>query len=285
MGFTAVMKTILVPVEEHSLVDSVLETALLLGRKFDAYIEGIAVTFDLPVVLPIDIAIGVPSPVAPETRHEMADTSRRHFESFMRTAGISASASAGVPGLSFGWRQNELMDDAFVGTYGRIFDICVVGRPDGTANHPRASTVEAALFEAGRPVLIAVPSVPATIGETIVIAWNKSTETARTVAAAMPLLKRARRVIVLELEDWGVEGPSGADLARLLRMHDMAVEARTVPDPNNRPGEAIISEATALGCDLLVKGAYTQSRLRQMFFGGATSHILARTTIPVLMAH
>jgi nucleotide-binding universal stress UspA family protein len=34
-----------------------------------------------------------------------------------------------------------------------------------------------------------------------------------------------------------------------------------------------------------VKGAYTQSRLRQMFFGGATSHILSNTTIPVLMAH
>ena len=50
-------------------------------------------------------------------------------------------------------------------------------------------------------------------------------------------------------------------------------------------GETILTEATALGCDLLVKGAYTQSRLRQMFFGGATSHILSNTAMPVLMAH
>ena len=34
-----------------------------------------------------------------------------------------------------------------------------------------------------------------------------------------------------------------------------------------------------------MKGAYTQSRLRQMILGGATSHILANTTLPVFMAH
>jgi nucleotide-binding universal stress UspA family protein len=68
-------------------------------------------------------------------------------------------------------------------------------------------------------------------------------------------------------------------------MHDLPAEAITVPDPSNRAGETILSEALALGCDLLVKGAYTQSRLRQMFFGGATSHILSNTTMPVLMAH
>jgi nucleotide-binding universal stress UspA family protein len=36
---------------------------------------------------------------------------------------------------------------------------------------------------------------------------------------------------------------------------------------------------------LIVKGAYTHSRLRQMFFGGATSHILAYAEIPIIMAH
>ena len=50
-------------------------------------------------------------------------------------------------------------------------------------------------------------------------------------------------------------------------------------------GEAILDHASSLGCDLLVKGAYTQSRLRQMIFGGAMRHILANATLPVLMAH
>ncbi len=278
------MKSILVPIEDHGHIESQLELALLLGEAFDSYIEGLAITPDYPVVLPVDIAIGVPSPLTPENRMDMARTCRERFEGFMAAKQI-ARASAGLPGLSFGWRQDGLMEDAFLGAYGRVFDTIVVGRPDGSEGQTRLSTVESALFETGHPVMIAPPSAPRTFGEVAVIAWNRSTETARAVLGAMPLLKKARRVIVLELEDWGVPGPSGSELARSLRMHDVSAEAVTAPDPSDRPGETILSECAALGCDLLVKGAYTQSRLRQMFFGGATSHILSNTTIPVLMAH
>ena len=52
-----------------------------------------------------------------------------------------------------------------------------------------------------------------------------------------------------------------------------------------RAGEAILAEAAAIGADLLIKGAYTQSRLRQMIFGGATSHILSAAELPVFFAH
>ncbi len=277
------MKSILVPIEDHGIVEPAFETALLLGRMFDSYIEGLAITPDYPVVLPVDIAIGVPSPITPENRAEMATACRERFEAFMVTKQIPRST--GLSGLGFGWRQEGLMEDAFLGAYGRVFDTIVVGRPDGSNGQTRLSTAEAALFETGRPVLIAPPTAPRALGETIVIAWNRSTETARAVLGSMPLLRKARRIVVLELEDWGVPGPSASELARALRMHDLPVEAVTATDPNGRPGEVILSEATALGCDLLVKGAYTQSRLRQMFFGGATSHILSNTAVPVLMAH
>jgi nucleotide-binding universal stress UspA family protein len=278
------MKSILVPIEDHGIVEPQLETALQLGRMFDSYIEGIAITPDYPVVLPVDIAIGVPSPITPENRIEMARACRERFQAFMTTKQVSRAA-AGMAGLSSGWRQDGLMEDAFLGAYGRVFDLVVVGRPDGSNGQTRLSTVEAALFETGRPVLIAPTTAPRSLGETAVIAWNRSTETARAVLGSMPLLRKARRIVVLELDDWGVPGPSGSELARSLRMHDLQAEAITVPDPSNRPGETILKEAAALGCDLLVKGAYTQSRLRQMFFGGATSHILSNTTMPVLMAH
>ncbi len=278
------MKSILVPVEDHGIVEPQLEAALHLGRIFNSYIEGIAITPDYPVVLPVDIAIGVPSPITPENRLEMARACRERFDAFMVSREIQRSA-AGPSGLSFGWRQDGLMEDAFLGAYGRVFDITVVGRPDGSNGQTRLSTVESALFDTGRPVLIAPPGRLQTFGETVVIAWNRSTETARAVLGAMPILAKARRIIVLELEDWGVAGPSASELVRSLRMRDLPAEAVVAADPSNRPGEAILSEAKALGCDLLVKGAYTQSRLRQMFFGGATSHILNATTLPVLMAH
>jgi nucleotide-binding universal stress UspA family protein len=59
----------------------------------------------------------------------------------------------------------------------------------------------------------------------------------------------------------------------------------TVGLEGRNTGEAILAAAQSIGCDLLIKGAYTQSRLRQLIFGGATSHILAHANLPVLMAH
>jgi nucleotide-binding universal stress UspA family protein len=278
------MKSILVPIEDHGVVEPVLETTLLLGRMFDSYVEGLAITPDYPVVLPVDIAIGVPSPISPENRMEMSRACRERFEAFMVTKQIQR-ATSGLATLSYGWRQDGLMEDAFLGAYGRVFDVTVLGRPDGSNGQTRLSTVEAALFETGRPVIIAPTTIPRTLGETVVIAWNRSTETARAVLGSLPLLEKARRIVVLELEDWGVPGPSAVELARSLGRRGLNAEALTAPDPHGRPGETILAQAAALGCDLLVKGAYTQSRLRQMFFGGATSHILSNTTIPVLMAH
>jgi nucleotide-binding universal stress UspA family protein len=278
------MKNILVPVEEHTHIHSVLETALLLGRSFDSYVEGLAVSVNLPVAMPVDIAIGVPSALDPAVRREMAEASRQHFETVMKGRSVP-HASLGASGLRFGWHDGELADDSFFGAYARVFDIAVVGRPSDKVNQPRLATVEAALFEGGRPVLVAPPTVPSTLGNTVVIAWNNSTETARAVAFAMPLLARAQRIIVLEVDGWGSPGPTGEELAKSLKRHGFNVETSIAPNPSGRPGEAVLSAAASLGCDLLIKGAYTQSRIRQMIFGGATSYILGHTSLPVLMAH
>jgi nucleotide-binding universal stress UspA family protein len=278
------MKSILVPVEEHSLLHPVLDTALLLGRTFDSYIEGFAIGLNLPMARPIDIAIGIPSLLDPGTRREMTDAARRHFETFMVAQGVPA-ATPDSQGLGFGWHHSEMMNDAFLGSHGRAFDIIVVGRPGGGTNHPRLATAEAAMFESGRPLLIAPPEAPRTLGQHVAIAWNFSTETARAVAMALPVLLRASQVTVITIEGWGGSGPGGADLARSLKRHGIPATARTASGPASRAGEVVLSTCASLGCDLLVKGAYTQSRLRQMILGGATSHILANTTIPVLMAH
>jgi nucleotide-binding universal stress UspA family protein len=101
----------------------------------------------------------------------------------------------------------------------------------------------------------------------------------------MPFLLKAQRVILLTIEGWGVDGPKGEDLANRLQRHGAPVELVMRSMKCRSAGEAILEYAAAFHADLLVKGAYTQSRLRQMIFGGATSHILAHAKLPVLMAH
>jgi len=70
-----------------------------------------------------------------------------------------------------------------------------------------------------------------------------------------------------------------------LRYHGIAAEPMSVELDGRSTGEAVLAAAGAEGCDLLVKGAFTRNRLRQMIFGGATSHIMQHARLPVLMAH
>jgi len=278
------MRTILVPTEQHDLMRSTLQTALLLARQFDSYIEGFALFPAMVELYALDS--GVPLPIeVKEHDAEMAKQARSQFETFMNDQGVARS-KATSPSLSFDWLDGAPDGDAFVGSYGRVFDVIVLGRAGGgRRSRPSVATIEAALFEAGRPVLIAPPSPPQRIGENILIAWNCSAEQARTTALAMPLLQRASRVTVLTVQGGTVPGPSGEQLARYLERNGVRSEPITVAPEGRSTGEAILAKATALGCDLLIKGAYTQSRLRQMMFGGATRHILANATLPVLMAH
>src|SRR5207302_4441713 len=141
--------------------------------------------------------------------------------------------------------------------------------PSESNRAPRLATVEAALFESGRPVLLAPPHPPESLCSIIVIAWNGSTETTRAIAFAMPLLVKAQQAIVLTIEDSPVaEGPPGERLASMLRINGIAAEAMTRTGKSRTNGEAILEHARSLHADLLIKGAYTQSRLRQMIFGG-----------------
>ena len=124
------------------------------------------------------------------------------------------------------------------------------------------------------------------MGTNVLIAWNCSTEQARTIAFAMPILKLAARVVVLTVEGGAaVPGPTGQQLCHYLQLSGVPAKALTVGLNGRVTGEAVLEHANALGCDLLIKGAYTQSRLRQFIFGGTTRYILTNATLPILMAH
>ncbi len=70
-----------------------------------------------------------------------------------------------------------------------------------------------------------------------------------------------------------------------LTRHGISSQCKTVALEGSETGQVILDEAASFGADLIVKGAYTHSRLRQMIFGGATKHLLAASPISVLMAH
>ncbi|HXQ84665.1 MAG TPA: universal stress protein, partial [Xanthobacteraceae bacterium] len=208
------------------------------------------------------------------------------FRAFMERHGIKPQAGDAPPAApSWAWNSSAPSGQDFVGSYGRVFDIIVLARPGEEWQSPSMVTLESALFESGRPVLISPPDSPRSLATNILIAWNRSTEQARATAFAMPLLRLAQRITILTVEGSTVAGPSGVEMARSLRMNGIAAEPITLTAGKRNAGEVILAKAAELGCDLIVKGAYTQSRLRQMIFGGTTRDILAHAKLPVLMAH
>jgi nucleotide-binding universal stress UspA family protein len=262
-----------------------LETALLLAQRCGSYIEGFPLRFGISEFVAVDPAGSIPLESYRQESLEEAAQARKLFESFMQERKIPRS-NGPSSGLSFGWLDDAPEGEGFVGSYGRVFDITVLSRPDANTIGLHNRAIESGLFESGRPILLSPPVPPKQIATNIMIHWNCSTEQARTTDAAMPLLHQASRVTVLNvIGGQGVPGPSAEQLLKNLLINGIPAKLMTVGLEGRSTGETILRAAAAEGCDLLVKGAYTQSRLRQMIFGGATSHILAHAELPVLMAH
>lgn len=260
---------------------AVLEAARLVARTFDGYIEGFAIRPAANAYVAVE---PVGTLALPGDFDDTAvERSQALFESTMQRLGVPAAVNGGST-FSWSWRK-EPADDTFLGSYGRVFDLIVLGRPGRDSDSPRMPPLESALFESGKLVLVVPTTVPKTIGRNVVVAWNGSVEQAHTNALAMGLLRLADTVTVLTVEGSMTPGPTGEQAATHMRRNGVKATAVTVSPGTRSAGEAILDQADKLGADLLVKGAYTQSRLRQLIFGGATRHILAHAKLPVLMAH
>jgi nucleotide-binding universal stress UspA family protein len=279
------MKTILVPTESHDAMRSTLSTALALARRFDSYIEGFALRFRVNEFIAVDMAGAIPLETLREESLDEARRARTLFEAFMQENAVPR-ADRGGAALSYGWVNDAPEGEGFVGSHGRVFDIVVMSRSEANSAGLHDKAIESGLFDSGRPILIAAPSPPREVGTNILVAWNCSTEQARATAFAMPLLREAARVTVLHVEGGSaVPGPSAEQAVQYLQRNGIAAALMTVGLDGRSTGEVILATAQSLACDLLIKGAYTQSRLRQMIFGGATRHILAHASLPVLMAN
>ena len=79
-------------------------------------------------------------------------------------------------------------------------------------------------------------------------------------------------------------GPSADDLVRHLERNGIDASTKAAVPGRRSIGEAMVDEAATAGADLLLKAAFTNSRLRQMIFGGATRDIINNSILPVLMA-
>ena len=282
------MKTILVLAWDAEDT-AAFEAAASLAHRFAAHVVGLGPpSYRAVSVAWTDVGMGAPfdTPLADdeEERKRMAGL-RAAFMKSMDAAGIADPAAGGSnTKAAAAWTELQNAVPMAIGSIGRVADLMVVPQPGPLPRMPE-SLFEGALFDSGRPVLVVPSGRYAAVGKKVVVAWNGSTETARAVSLAMPLMKGAEAIEVISIEGAMVQGPTGAELATALRRHDMPVTARHCESGGKSTGQVMVDQATKFGADLIVKGAYTQSRLRQMIFGGLTRHLILHSPIPVMFAH
>ncbi len=211
----------------------------------------------------------------------------------LRTAGEVENALHAVAereGLAHEWRvvEGDVVHSAVL--HARHADITIVGQndPDRPALAPHLP--ESVLLGSGRPVLI-VPYAGhfQSVGHNVLVAWNATREAARAVADAVPILRKAGKVVVLSVNPPSAEvgGPAwpAADIARHIARHGVVAEASSSVSHDIDVGNVILSRAADFGSDLIVMGGYGHSRQREFLLGGVTRTLLQHMTVPVLMSH
>ena len=255
---------------------AVLMTAERLAAQFDAKVIGIAACQPVQVVGSDGYISG-----------EAMVAGRDEYESEMREAEATFRAAFSSSGRPVEWRAavTDFALSDFIARQARSADLVVTCvRPAATFEHAKRVNIGDLVMRTGRPVLIVPDQRTDARFDRIVIAWKDTREARRAAADALPLLKRASYVCVVEIT------PQAELESARSRVHDVAawllthgVTAIPIAQPAKGSAsdqlEAILAERKA---DLVVAGGYGHSRLREWAFGGVTDYLLCGSQLAFL---
>lgn len=269
-------RTLMVVVDDDPGLEQRLACARQLAQRFDAFVRGLHV-MPLPVI-PVgygEAAAYVGPELIEAQRKANQDTAER-----LRTRFNTALAEL-VPAIE--WRAIEGDPGVVAVDEARTVDLTLAPRTDASGLEAfEPDLAEHLVMGAGTPVLVLPRHLgPTDVGRHVVVAWNGSRQACRAVHDALPLLGFAERVELLTIgED---AAASFDDALAMLRRHGLEPEAVRLAE-EGPVGPQLLHEAASRGADLLVMGAYGHSRLRELVLGGATRHVLAHASCPLLLS-
>lgn len=208
-------------------------------------------------------------------------------------AAVEAQFRKALDGRAHGlqWRSRVGLDPLadFLAEEARAADLIITSRNRGVHvfDDTRRVDIGDLVMRAGRPVLIVPKGVKGLPLRNVFVGWKESREARRAVSDALPLLREARRTIVLDIapEHQVQLAQEGAeDVVSWLAAHDV----HAVPQALTLIGSEAAHLKTELidrKCDLFVAGAYGHSRLSEWAFGGVTQDMLLNPDFCVLISH
>jgi nucleotide-binding universal stress UspA family protein len=287
------IKTILVPASGSDRDGAVFTSALTIARVFVAHLEFLHVRPDATATAVAIASDGGGATMLgglvdrlEEDADRREERAKQSFRDFCDREGLAlCDAPPGPQGPSVRWLREVGAENYWVAEHGRAADLLVIGRSTEDDDGGSLDTIEGALIDSGRPLLIPPAAALTTLPETVAIAWKASPQAARALTAALPFLKIAKQIIILTVaEDQRGPEEEADRLTAGLRWHGVPISVRHLRPDEHGPPETLLAAAGEHGA-LLVMGGYGHSRLREWIFGGFTLHVLRGAEVPVLMAH
>ena len=289
------MKSILVHLNGSPADVAALNAAWRVGRSFAAHLDCLRVVPTLADLATATLRVDEDSRGAAEALElqrivvsKTTERASRHFLELCRRENLAPVRIPPADKASAAWQERNGRDTDVVIGEARTHDLVVLGAFGPDRLPPDA--LGRIIFESGKPLLLAPPDCPTDPIHTVAIAWKDTTEAARAVTAAMPILSKARRVFVLianEDNRAALECVNCSEnLVTQLRWHGLTAEARYVLPAGRTPPVAVMETAREADADLLVMGAYGRSRWRETIFGGFTREVLeGPSRLLVLLTH
>lgn len=287
------IKSILVPATGSAADSAVFASALAVARPFSAHINVLHVRID-PAAMAVamssegggSVMVGGLVERLDEEAALRETRAREMFDQFCSREGLAvADAPPGPTAPSAQWVRQVGLEPDWLTELGRAADLIVIGRSaDGAGVAPE--TIETALLDSGRPILIPPSPGMTALPADAVIAWKATRESAHAVTAAMPLLALAKSIRILTVaEEEDLSSEAAPHLMTSLRWRGLNVAAERLTPGERSAAETLIA-AAADNNALLIMGGYGHSRLRQWIFGGFTRHVLETAAgVPVLIVH
>lgn len=265
-----------------------LKAAIRVGQAFDAHVEVLHIEQPISPFFPMLPAAGADT-VINALEHEAKErTAQAHslFQELCANAGLSVidPEDSRTDGCTFSWRLVSGHDNPELARRGRLCDLIVMARAGDADGGVDSAILEAALFDTGRPVLIAGEQSSDYRHGRCAIAWDGSREAAQSIGSALPFLAQAGEVVVLSVID-GTRKNDADELLNYLQRHQISGKAVTVKRSGRSVAGALKSEIDSRRIDLVVMGAYGHSRIEEFLFGGVTRDMLMEDQIPLLLAH
>ena len=158
----------------------------------------------------------------------------------------------------------------------------VLSRPSAKAGVARMFALSA-LLRSSRPVLFLPPHQSKAPGKRVAIAWHQGAETGRLVTAAMPILQTAEQVTIIHCGPETQLGPKSSHLKSYLR--NWGIDAKVIATRGRKEEMEFMAAYRDSKSDLLLMGAYSRARLREIVFGGMTEYMLWKAKIPLIIQH